>query len=182
MSKLARVCAAAIIAILPLCSAQTPQHKKKAPPKPEPTAQDLFAYIRGGLLSFSPDDGINDNLEVTLDPTGKILTVKQPDGHCDQFLSALDGNTLVWDVFDASDSTRSRQQILRLTIVSIAGQTARTCYDNRNTIDAKVAANRARFLFSFALTDRVPGFQAQMTKVFKKLIMLSGGAPEKDIF
>jgi len=157
MSKLARVCAAAIIAILPLCSAQTPQHKKKAPPKPEPTAQDLFAYIRGGLLSFSPDDGINDNLEVTLDPTGKILTVKQPDGHCDQFLSALDGNT-------------------------IAGQTARTCYDNRNTIDAKVAANRARFLFSFALTDRVPGFQAQMTKVFKKLIMLSGGAPEKDIF
>ena len=63
MTHLARICAAALILVLPACSAQTPHHGKKPDPKPEPTQQELFEYIRGKLLSLSPGDGINDNLE-----------------------------------------------------------------------------------------------------------------------
>jgi hypothetical protein len=68
IARIARISivAAVLIAILPGCSAQTATHKKKAPPKPEPTAQELFEYIRGALLSLSPEDGINDNLEVNV--------------------------------------------------------------------------------------------------------------------
>ena len=177
-----RLCIAVLIAILPACSAQTTPHKKKPAPKPEPTAQELFAYVRGSLISFSPEDGINDNLEVSLDSTGNILTIKQPDGHCDQFLNALDANTLVWDIFDASDSVRTRTQILRLTVVSAPGKPARTCFDNQDRVDKNIASNRARFLFSVSKTEEAPGFQARMTKAMKKLIALSGGAEEKDIF
>ncbi len=177
-----RVYTALLIAIGPLCAAQTIPHKKKPAPKPVPTAQELFAYVRGALISFSPEDGINDNLEVALDPAGNVLAVKQPDGHCDLFLKALDANTLVWDIFDASDSVRTRTQILRLTVVSATGKTARTCYDNQDHVDKNVATNRARFLFSVAKTEEATGFQAKMTRAMKNLIALSGGAEEKDIF
>jgi hypothetical protein len=181
MVRLARLCATALVLILPVCLAQTPA-KKKAAPKPEPTAPELFAYIRGSLLSLSPDDGVNDNLEVSLDPTSTILTIKQPDVHCDQFLDAMDANTLVWDVFDASDSGGSRPQLLRLTVISVAGKTVRTCYDNQGTPDAKITSNRARFLFSYTKASDVPGFQTKIVKAMKKLIALSGGTPEKDLF
>jgi hypothetical protein len=176
------ICAAALIAMLPACSAQESVHKTKAAPKPEPTPQDLFQYIRGSLLAYGPDDGINDNLEVTLDATGNVMTVKQPDGHCDQFLNALDANTLVWDVFDASDSQRTREQMLRLTVISVAGKTARTCYDNQNRVDARVPGNRARFLFSLSKTDQMWDFKSKTAKAVKKLITASGGAPEKNLF
>ena len=43
----------------------TPAHKSKKPdPKPQPTEQDLLDYLRGKLLALSPEDGLNDNLEV----------------------------------------------------------------------------------------------------------------------
>jgi hypothetical protein len=171
-----------ITAALPVGWAQTPVHKKKAEPKPELTSQDLFAYIRGALLAYSPDDRINDNLEVAIDPTATVLTIKQPDGHCDQFLSALDANTLVWDVYDASDSSTSRQPLLRLTVVSVAGKNARTCYDQDNQADSSIPSNRARFLFSLAKVQDVSGFQAKTNKALKKLIALSGGSAERDIF
>lgn len=161
---------------------QTQTHKKKADPKPEPTSADLFEYIRGALIEFSPDDRINDNLDASLDPTATVLTIKQPDGHCDQFLSALDANTLVWDIYDASDSMNTRQPLLRLTVVSLPGKNARTCYDNENQVDAAVPGNRARFLFLLAkIPDQIP-FQVKMSKALKKLIALSGGYAEKDIF
>ena len=176
------ICAFALIALLPACSAQTPAHKTKPAPKPEPTAQDLFEYVRGSLLAYGPDDGINDNLEVTLDGTGNIMTIKQPDGHCDQFLNALDANTLVWDVFDASDTQRTREQMLRLTVISVSGKTARTCYDNVNQVDPNVPSNRARFLFSLSKTDQMPDFKTKTAKAMKKLIVATGGAPEKNIF
>lgn len=182
MTQLARICAVALVATLPACFAQTAHHNKKPPPKPEPTAPELFAYIRGELLALSPEDRINDNLEVSLDPATTVLTVTQPDGHCDLFLNALDANTVVWDVFDASDTYQSREKLLRLTLVSVSGKTARTCYDRQNHVDARTASNRARFLFSLSKADEVPDFEAKMAKAMKKLIMLSGGAPEKDIF
>lgn len=117
---------------------QPQTQKKKADPKPEPTPAELFEYIRGSLIEFSPDDRINDNLDASLDPTATVLTITQPDGHCDQFLSALDANTLVWDIYDASDSMNTRQPLLRLTVVSLPGKNARTCYDQENQVDAAV--------------------------------------------
>jgi hypothetical protein len=182
MSHLARICAAALFLVLPVCLAQAPQHKKKPVPKPEPTKQELFEYIRGALLSYSPEDDTNDNLEVAFNSDSAVLTVKQPDGHCDHFLNALNANTLVWEVFDPSDSVRSRGQILRLTVVSVTGKAARTCYDNQDAIETDISPNRARFLFSYSKTNQAPDFQTKMTKAMKKLILLSGGTPEKDIF
>jgi hypothetical protein len=132
MKHLARICAATLLVILPVCLAQATHHKKKPDPKPEPTAPELSAFVRGELLSLSPDDRINDNLEVTLDSTSTVLTVTQPDGHCDLFLNALDANTVVWDIFDATDSFQSREKLLRLTVVSVSGKTARTCYDRQS--------------------------------------------------
>jgi hypothetical protein len=39
-----------------------------------------------------------------------------------------------------------------------------------------------RLLFSYVKADQRPKFQESMTKAIKKLIALSGGAAEKDIF
>lgn len=181
-TQLARFCAALLIGILPVCSAQTSFHKKKADPKPEPTAPELFEYIRGALLSLSPDDGINDNLDVRFDAATHVLTVTQPDGHCDQFLGSLDSNYVVWDIFDPSSQFQTRERLLRVTLVSVSGKPARTCYDKNNHADASTAANRARFLFSLSKVDQVPHFQDRMTKALKKLIVLSGGVPENSIF
>lgn len=182
MLCLTRICAAALIAIVPVCSAQTAHHKAKPDPKPDPTPQELVEYIRGSLLAYSPEDRINDNLEVAVDATGTVLTVKQPDGRCDQFLNALNANTLVWDIFDASDPVTTRQQILRLTIISVSGKTARTCYDKWGRLDTNPASNRARFMFALGKIGDPAAFQTKMTKAFKMLIAASGGAPEKDIF
>lgn len=182
MSSFARICAVALLAILPACSAQSPQHKKRPDPKPEPTKQELFEFIRGDLLAYTADDGISDNQEVTYDPIENILRVKQPDGHCDHFLSSLNANTLVWDVVDPSDSVRTREPVLRLTVVSLSGKTARTCFDNWDRVDTSLAPNRSRFLFSYSKAKQASDFQSKLNKAFKKLIALSGGEPEKDIF
>lgn len=181
-SPAAALCASVLAMAVSLCSAQTATHQKKAPPKPALTAQDLYAYIRGALLAYSPDDRINDNLEVSLDPTATVLTIKQPDGHCDIFLSALDANTVTWDVYDASDSMASRQPLARLSVVSVPGKSARTCYDLDNQVDSTIPTNRARLLFSWQKIPDGSGVQAKMTKAVKKLIALSGGSAEKDIF
>jgi hypothetical protein len=182
MTHLARICAAALILVLPACSAQTPHHGKKPDPKPEPTQQELFEYIRGKLLSLSPGDGINDNLEVAFDPASAILSITQPDGRCDIFLSAIDTNSAVWEVFDPSDTYHTREQVLRLTLTSLSGKKARTCYDSHNQVDTSLAANRVRLLFSLAKANEVPDFTENMGKAIKKLIVLAGGTPEKDLF
>ena len=182
---LAVLCVAGAMMLQPACTAQNlpTTHKKAAPkPKPEPTPAELFELIRGALLAYSPDDQINDNLEVTLDSTAMVITIKQPDGHCDQFLDALDANTLVWDVYDASDSVTSRQPLLRLSVISVPGKNARVCYDTDNQVDRTIPSNRARFLFLLAkIPDQIP-FQIRVSKALKKLIAQSGGNPEKDIF
>jgi hypothetical protein len=178
----AAVGAALLAVIVPCVVAQTQPHKKKADPKPEVTAEDLFEYIRGSLLAYSPDDRINDNLEVSLDPTSTILTVKQPDGHCDIFLNALDANTLVWDIYDASDSMQTRAPMVRLTVVSVPGKKARVCYDTDNNIDPSTPVTHARLLFALYKIPDGSGFQTKMSKAVKKIIVLSGGSPEKDIF
>jgi hypothetical protein len=180
LSLAAGVCAAVLALAAPMVSAQTTTQKAAA--KPALTSQDLYAYIRGALLAYSPDDRINDNLEVALDPTATVLTIKQPDGHCDIFLSALDANTLTWDFYDASDSMASRQPLARLTVISVAGKNARTCYDLDNQVDTTISGNRARLLFSWGKIPEESGFQTKMTKAMKKLIALSGGSAEKDIF
>jgi len=176
------ILAAVVIAILPACSAQTATHKKKPVPKPEPTAPELFEYIRGALLSLSPEDEINDNIEVTFDAATGVLTVKQPGGHCDDFFGALNANEIVWDDFDPSDSRNTRERLVRVTLVSVSGKTARTCYDKANNVDSTVPNNRVRLMFSYVKADQRPNFQEKMTKAIKKLIELSGGATEKDLF
>jgi hypothetical protein len=165
-----------------VCSAQATHHAKKPDPKPEPTEQELFQYIRGKLLSLSPGDGINDTLEVAFDPASSILSITQHDGHCDIFLGALDGNSLIWEVFDPGDAYHTRPQILRLTLTSLSGKAARTCYDNSNRIDTSLAANRVRLMFSQAKADAFPDFTVKMGKAVTKLIVLCGGAQEKDPF
>jgi hypothetical protein len=175
--------AAMLLLLAPLGFAQTKVHKKSAPPpKPEPTESDLVEYIRGSMLSLSPSDGVNDNLDVRYDETTKIFTVTTPGGRCDLSMSALNPNNAVWDIFDPSDSDRQREKLVRLTMVSVAGKTARTCYDKLDHVDTTLIGNRARFLFSQPKTDDVPDFQEKMTKAIKKLIVLDGGAAEKDIF
>lgn len=173
---------AVILALLPAVGLAQSTTKKKAAPKPEPTSAELFEYIRGALLAYSADDRVNDNLEVSIDPTYTILTIKQPDGHCDIFLSALDANTISWDVYDASDSSGSRAPLARMTVVSAAGKKARTCYDNDNNVDTTIATMYARLLFSWDKIPESSGLQTKMTRAFKKLIKQSGGYAEKDIF
>lgn len=183
MMRLARRGATALLLLTSLCMAQTTAHKKAPPPpKPEPTEPELVEYIRGQLLSLSPSDGINDNLDVRYDETNKVLTLTTPAGHCDIFLSGLNPNNAVWDVFDPSDSDRQREKLVRLTMVSVSGKTARICYDKLDHVDTTLIGNRARLLFSEPKADDVPDFHEKMAKAMKKLIVLVGGAPEKDIF
>lgn len=182
MTLLVRISAAVLIAILPACSAQTATHKKKAAPKPPPTAPELFEYLRGALLSLSPEDGVNDNLEVTYNLTTSVVTVTQPSGHCDEFFDSLNANDVVWDDFDPSDSRNSRERLARLTLVSVTGKTARTCYDKEGNVDTTAPTNRVRLLFSFSKADQRPDFQKNMTTAIKELIALSGGAAEKNLF
>jgi len=181
LSLAASVCAAVLAIVVYPCAAQTSTHRK-ASASHEPTPAELFDYLHGALLAYGPEDGVNDNLEISIDPTATVLTIKQPDGHCDIFMSALDANTIVWDVYDASDSMQTRAPLARLTVDAIAGKKARICYDTENNVDPSIPSSRARILFSW---DRIPdgsGFQAKFTKAFKKLIKLSGGMEEKDIF
>ena len=183
MTRIARICAALLISILPACSAQTSSHRKKPEPKPAPTAPELVEYIRGSLLAYSPQDGINDNVDVTFDPVSKTLTIKPARQDIAMNSSgALNANETVWDVFDPSDPHQQRDKLLRLTLVSVSGKAARTCYDKDNHVDPTMIANRARLLFSLSETDDLPKFQETMTKAVKKLIVISGGTPEKDLF
>jgi len=177
------LCAGAMAWIVPPCAAQAKAtQSKKAAPKKEPTSAELFAYMRGALLQYSSDDGANDNLEASIDPTATVLTIKQPDGHCDIFLNALDANTISWDVYDASDSMQTRAPVARLTVVSVAGKKARTCYDLENNVDPTISATRARILFSWEKIPEGSGFQSKFTKALKKLITQSGGAAEMSLF
>ena len=176
------LCAGAMAWTAPMSAAQAkPAHKKSAPVK-EPTSAELFAYLRGALLQYSADDGVNDNLEVSIDPTATVLTIKQPDGHCDIFLNALDANTISWDVYDATDSMQTRAPLARLNVVSVAGKKARTCYDPENNIDPAPLPTRARILFSWEKIPEGSGFQSKFTKAFKKLITQSGGTAEASLF
>jgi hypothetical protein len=197
------LCAAALAAGLTGCSVQTivravttdtPEPQKPAPvapkpqftshkkePKPAPTPQELFEYVRSGLLSLSPSDGANDNLEVAYNPDIYTLTITQPDGRCDIYLNAIDNNSAVWEVIDPSESNRPRAEILRLTVNSMSGKPARTCYDSQNQIDTSVARNRARLFFSLSKAKATPDFTNKMDKAIKELVVASGGAPEKQV-
>jgi hypothetical protein len=182
MRHLASICAAAALLALPVCSAQTTHHAKKAAPKPEPTQQELFDYIRGKLLALSPSDGINDNQEVTFDLDTSIMSITQPDGRCDIYLSAIDPNSIIWEVFDPSDTYHTREDILRVTLTSLSQKKARTCYDSKNQVDESIATNHARLVFSLAMANAVPNFTETMGKAIKKLVVVAGGAQEKSIF
>ncbi len=181
MKQIAAFCAAALIAVLPECTAQT-AHRVRPEPKPEATAPELFEYVRSALLLLTPEDGVNDNLEVTFNWDTNVMTIAQPGGHCDLFMNALNANDVAWDVFDPSDSHESREKLVRLTLVSVSGTRARTCYDKAGRADESVPSNRIRFLFSYTKADQWPGFQAKLTKALKKLIVLSGGTGEVQRF
>ena len=58
MSRLARISAAVFLLAAQLCCAQTSQtiHHTKKQPKPEPTQQELFDYVRSQLLTMSASD------------------------------------------------------------------------------------------------------------------------------
>lgn len=178
MRYLARSGTTFTLLVIFACQAQAAH----APKKPEPTQLELFDYVRGKLLALSPSDGINDNLEVVFDPGKSILSITQPDGRCDIDLSALDTNSTAWENFDPSDTYHSREDVLRLTITSLSGKKARTCYDNHGVLDPSLASNRARFLFSAPKSTSVANFPVTMGKAIKKLIVASGGAPEKTLF
>jgi len=183
LSLASAVCAGAVAwTALPCAGQSKTAQSKKISPKKEPTAAELFAYLRGALLEYSADDGANDNLEISIDPTATVLTIKQPDGHCDIFLNGLDANTISWDVYDASDSMQTRAPLARMTVVSVAGKKARTCYDPENNIDPAPSPTRARILFSWEKIPEGSGFQSKFTKAFKKLITQSGGAAEASLF
>jgi hypothetical protein len=198
MTGLARICATALLLATCGCGPDPIHTAPAAEPgrvahkatgsgqahakKPEPTQQELVDYVRGKLLELSPNDGINDNQDGSFDAAAGVLSVTQPDGRCDVFLAAINSNSLLWKTFDPSDTYHPRAKVLRVTVTAMGGQKARTCYDTHNQVDASVARNRARLLFSLPKTDAVPNFQQNMTKAFQKLILSAGGAPEKDLF
>jgi hypothetical protein len=157
-------------------------HAAKKPPKPEASQQELADYVRGEMLALSPADGINDNVEVSFDPATSVLSVTQPDGRCDIFLGAIDNNSAIWESYDPSDTYHTRDKILRMTLTSLAGQKARTCYDSHNQVDTSIPANRARLLFSSSKANAVPGFSDKMEKAVKKLVVIAGGTAEKKLF
>jgi hypothetical protein len=150
--------------------------------KPEPTEQELFDYIRGKLLALSPSDGYNDNQEISFDPATSILSITQPDGRCDIFLGAIDTNSMLWEIYDPSDSFHTQPKVLRLTLTSLSGQKARTCYDAHNQVDPTLPANRARLLFSLQKSEAVSDFQENMNKAIKKLVTQAGGEAENSLF
>jgi hypothetical protein len=153
-----------------------------AEPVPEPTQQELVEYLRGKLIALSPNDGFNDNLEVRFDPASSKLTVIQPTSRCDHFLNALDAGNITWDVFDPSDEHNPRPELLRLTTTAVSGKKARACFDVNGAPEQGTPANRVRLLFSRAKAEEIPGFQAQMAKVVKNLIVLSGGVERRELF
>lgn len=171
-----------LIALASVCGAQTAARAKRPAPKPPPTAPELFQYIRSALLLLSPDDGVDDNLEVSFDEATSIMSIKQPGGHCDQYLNAVDANNVAWDLYDPSDETHARERLLRMNLVSISGRKARVCYDKQGQVDESIPANRVRLLFILSKAEQWPEFQKKMTKAVKSLVVLSGGAPVQDIF
>jgi hypothetical protein len=199
-SILPRICAAAVLLCMTACFADPPPpgqttaepiqtgpkvkpaHTGKKAAKPDASQQELADYVRGELLALSPNDGINDNQEVSFDPATSVLSITQPDGRCDIFLGAIDGNTTLWEVYDPSESYHTRSPILRVTLTSLTGKKARTCYDSHNQVDAGISGNRARLLFSQAKASDVPNFTQDMGKALKKLVVLAGGNPEKKLF
>lgn len=154
----------------------------EAEPLPEPTQEDLVEYLRGKLLTLSPSDGFNDNVEVRFNASTSTLTVIQPTSRCDLFLSALDASNITWDTFDPSDDQNPRPVLLRLTAASVSGKKARACFDIRGLPEDGTTTNRVRLLFSLAKAEQLPGFQDKMTKTMKALILLSGGVEEQDFF
>lgn len=182
MRHMARICAAALIAVIPACTAQTSTRKARPEPKPEATAPELFEYVRSALLLLTPEDSVNDNLEVTFDWTTNVMTISQPGGHCDVYMNALNSNDVAWDVFDPSDAHETRDKLVRLTMVSVSGTKARTCYDKAGRVDESVPSNRIRLLFSYSKADQWPNFQTRFSKAIKRLVVLCGGAPEVKLF
>jgi hypothetical protein len=158
------------------------RHAKAPDPLLDATQGDLAEYMRGKLIALSPSDGINDNIEVRFDQPTSTLTIIQPGSRCEHFLNALDTNNIYWDVFDPSDPVNSREPILRLTATSVSGKKARACYDAKGHPEQGLNTNRVRLLFSYPKSEQVSGVQDKMMKVMKKLIVLSGGTPENDIF
>lgn len=169
-------------AVQPAQSKPKPVQHAKAVPKPEPTQADLYSYVRGKLLSLSPADGVNDNKDVGFDPDTSVLSITQQDGRCEIALGALDANTIIWDAYDPSDNLNERESLLRLSFTSLSGKKARVCYDEHNQVNANLAANRVRLLFSQRKASTVPDFQDKMGKAMKKLILLAGGSADKDPF
>jgi hypothetical protein len=182
MKPFVLIAAATLFALLPACAAQTASHKSNPEPRADATAPELFEYVRSALLLLSPDDGINDNAEVTFDWTKNVMTIAQPGGHCDLFLSALNTNNVAWDIYDPSDNLQTRDKLLRLTLVSVSNTKARTCYDKMNHVDESVPGNRVRLLFSLTKVEQWPGFQTKIAKAIKRLIVLRGGEPPKELF
>jgi len=182
MSQFRKTGTGLIFVSLALCAVQAPSQKRGKDLKPEPTKAELVEYIRGALLAMSPNDGLDDNIDVRFDMDTNVMTVVQPAGHCDFFLYSFNANDAVWDVYDPSDSFRTREKLLRLTMVSTLGKQARTCYDKQNRVDTTLLNNRARFLFSLSKTDEVPKFSDKMTIAFQKLIALCGGEPATSMF
>lgn len=172
--------AAVLMAVLPVCSAQSTTHGQD--PKSNASAPELFEYVRSALLLLSPEDGVNDNQEVTMNWTTNVMTIAQPAGHCDLYINALNANDVAWDVFDPSDAHETREKLVRLTLVSVSGTKARTCYDKSGRVDESVPANRIRFLFSYQKADQWPNFQTKLSKALKRLIVLSGGTENKQVF
>ena len=199
LPRLASICASAVLVWLTACYAEPTQpgqtalpvqdartfqsaHSGKKSAKPEPSQQELADYLRAQLLALSPNDGLNDNLEVAFDPATSVLSITQPDGRCDIFLSAIDANSLIWQVVDPSEPYHTRDKVLRVTLTSLSGKKARTCYDSHSQVDTNMAANHARLLFSQTKSSAVPDFTTTMGKAIKKLVVLAGGNGEKEIF
>jgi hypothetical protein len=174
--------AAVLMAFLPVCSAQSTTRDARPDPKANATAPELFEYVRSALLLLTPEDGVNDNQEVTMNWTTNVMTIAQPAGHCDLYMNALNANDVAWDVFDPSDAHETREKLVRLTLVSVSGTKARTCYDKAGRVDEGVPSNRIRFLFSYQKADQWPNFQSKLTKALKRLIVLSGGAGSTERF
>jgi len=143
---------------------------QNAPPKrrlrqPLPRSRSYFSTSAARSYLLSPDDGINDNVEVTFNPATSVLTVTQPSGHCDEFLNALDAQNAVWDQFDPSDAQQTRRKSwsdsrwFRWPANQPVSATTR-----QTRLTPAFRGNRVRLLFSFSKAEQWPLFQEKFSR------------------
>ena len=158
--------------------------QRKPEPKPEPTAQELFEYVRSALILLSPDDGINDNLEVTFNPATQLddrNAARRPLRSISRMRSTQ--TMSAWDVFDPSDASRvPRTALAPYTGLRQRQEGAEPATTRQNKSMQALPANRVRLLFSLSQGGPVAQLPGQIVKGLQESHRAERCRTREDIF